>query len=169
MKTLLIILILLAPSLLNAKQFITARGKMITVDSFRFLGDQFEIRYRDRFFRGPIDHLDDIVVAIAIQRQEKPDKSPRDKQPDKQIDFYNVQIASFRESSRAEKEALHWQDKGFNAYVNRTELGSNLGTWHRVYIGPFGHKGEAVSTACKIREQGFNSYVVPFYKRSPNK
>lgn len=63
--------ILLIPITSEAKQTLMSyEGSTVVVDSFRFVGDQYEIIYNGRVLKGPADQLSAVIAAIAIQEQE---------------------------------------------------------------------------------------------------
>ncbi len=57
-------------------------------------------------------------------------------------DIYIVQVASFRSSSISENEAGKYRNKGFNSFVEATEI-TGKGLWYRVKVGNFSSITEA--------------------------
>jgi len=73
-----------------------------------------------------------------------------------------LQIASYRERERANKEARRWRDKGCRAKVRRADLGPEKGIWYRVHLGEYRSVEEAKSEAKKLAQKhDLRSYVVP--------
>jgi len=73
-----------------------------------------------------------------------------------------LQIASYKDPARAEKEARRWQAKGFKTRVKRVNLGAK-GIWYRLYIGAYSTVDEAKKAAARLaaREGLTSVYVVP--------
>lgn len=72
-----------------------------------------------------------------------------------------LQIASYRDPSRAEKEARRWQSKGYKTRIKKVNLGAK-GIWYRLYIGSYSSVEEAKKAAAKLAaREGITSYVVP--------
>ncbi len=57
-------------------------------------------------------------------------------------DIYIVQVASFRSNSISENEAGKYRNKGFNSFVEATEI-TGKGLWYRVKVGNFSSVTEA--------------------------
>ena len=104
-------------------------------------------------------------------REESVKKKVRDtddvKRPGHQIKkkkstYFALQIASYRERERANKEARRWRDKGYRAKVRRADLGPEKGVFYRVHLGEF-HTVEGATSSAKNLAQKHNlrSYVVP--------
>ncbi len=75
--------------------------------------------------------------------------------------YFVLQIASYRERSRAEREAARWRKKGITAQVVRVAI-KNKGIWYRVYLGRYNSVQDATAGAKRLaRKEGIRSYVVP--------
>ena len=84
------------------------------------------------------------------------------KKAKKKSTYFVLQIASYRERERANKEARRWRDKGYRAKVRRADLGPEKGIWYRVHLGEFRSVEEATSSAKKLAQKhDLRSYVVP--------
>jgi len=74
--------------------------------------------------------------------------------------FY-LQIASYRVEERAEKEARHWEKKGYYVQVKKADLGQK-GVWYRVCIGRYRSFEEAKRASLDLAsKEGIRSYIVP--------
>ena len=75
--------------------------------------------------------------------------------------YYVLQIASYRDGDRAEREARRWRKKGITAQVSKVSLGKK-GVWYRVYLGHYKTAREAKAGSKRLaRKEGIRSYVVP--------
>ncbi len=84
------------------------------------------------------------------------------KKAKKKSTYFVLQIASYREGERANKEARRWRDKGYRAKVRRADLGPEKGIWYRVHLGEYSSVEEATSSAKKLAQKhDLRSYVVP--------
>ena len=74
---------------------------------------------------------------------------------------YAVQVSSFRSEELAGALKMRLQKKGFDAFLVRTELGNNGGTWHRVFLGRYSD-GEKAQEAARIARSQYklNAVVV---------
>jgi len=76
--------------------------------------------------------------------------------------YFVLQIASYGERGRADKEAGRWRDKGYRAEVRRADLGPEKGIFYRVHLGKFHSVEEATGFAEKLAQKyNLKSYVVP--------
>ncbi len=72
-----------------------------------------------------------------------------------------LQVASYQERKRADREAARWRKKGYAAQVKQVDLKSK-GIWYRVYIGRYHTIEEAKKAAARLAaREGVRSYVVP--------
>ena len=111
------------------------------------------------------------AVKTASKPQEKKSAPPKAKEKKKvvkkepvkkQSPFFALQIASYKQKSRAEKEAARWRKKGYEAMVKRVNLGIKKGIWYRVYVGHFETPEKAKSAAERLaKREGLRAYVVP--------
>jgi DedD protein len=84
------------------------------------------------------------------------------KKAKKNSTYFVLQIASYREMDRADKEAQRWRDGGYQAKVRRADLGHEKGIWYRVHLGEYSSVEEATSAAKKLAQKhDLRSYVVP--------
>jgi cell division septation protein DedD len=84
------------------------------------------------------------------------------KKTKKKSTYFTLQIASYRERERANKEAERWRDKGYRAKVRRVELGPEKEIFYRVHLGEYSSVEEATSSAKKLAQKhDLRSYVVP--------
>jgi len=86
------------------------------------------------------------------------------KKTKKKSTYFGLQIASYREKDRANKEARRWRDKDYRAKVRRTDLGPEKGIFYRVYLGEYHSVEEAKSEAKKLAQKhNLKSYIVPIH------
>jgi cell division septation protein DedD len=71
---------------------------------------------------------------------------------------YAVQVYSFKDQGRANAALLTLKDKGFNAYIEMSDLGPT-GVWYRVRIGGLGNEVQAQEMLETIRKN-FNSGIL---------
>ncbi len=84
------------------------------------------------------------------------------KKTKKKSTHFALQIASYRERERANKEARRWRDKGYRAKVRRADLGPEKGVFYRVHLGEYSSVEEATSSAKNVAQKhDLRSYVVP--------
>ncbi len=78
------------------------------------------------------------------------------------VPFFALQIASYKQKSRAQKEAGRWRRKGYKTTIKKVNLGARKGTWYRVYIGRFDTATKAKAFAEKLaKSENLRAYVVP--------
>lgn len=76
--------------------------------------------------------------------------------------YFALQIASYREKERANKEAERWRDKGYRTVIKRVELGSKKEIFYRVHLGEYRSVEEATISAKNLAQKyNLQSYVVP--------
>ena len=84
------------------------------------------------------------------------------KKAKKKSTYFVLQIASYREKDRANKEARRWRDKGYRVKVRRADLDPEKGIWYRVYLGEYRSVEEATNSAKKLAQKhNLRSYVIP--------
>lgn len=86
-----------------------------------------------------------------------PTPRPKFKLPEK---GFFLQVASFRKQGEAERILKVWNKRG---YKGRLELweSTKLGQWHRVLLGPYLSKAQAMREAARLQGQGFvKDYVL---------
>lgn len=72
---------------------------------------------------------------------------------------FTVQVAAFRDRESAERLSLQLESRGYDAYVQRSEV-AGKGTWYRVRVGAFEDKEAARALASKIeRQEGRSAYI----------
>lgn len=72
---------------------------------------------------------------------------------------FTVQVAAFRDRESAERLSLQLESRGYDAYVQRSEV-AGKGTWYRVRVGAFDDKEAARALAAKIeRQEGRSAYI----------
>ena len=89
----------------------------------------------------------------------KPARAPS---PKSHMTYFVLQIASYKDRARAEREASFWSRRGYTVQVKRVDLGEKKGVWYRVYLGRFGTISSAKAFAKKVADkEGLKSYIVP--------
>ena len=84
------------------------------------------------------------------------------KKAKKKTTYFVLQIASYRERERANKEARRWRDKGYRAKVRKADLGPEKGVFYRVHLGEYSSVEKATSSAKNLAQKhNLRSYVVP--------
>jgi len=107
----------------------------------------------DMVSAGPKDQ----TAAAAPAEETSPEKAaslPVQQQPVQQTQrpagpFYTVHVGSFRSRSVAVSEQRRIAAKGYDAFIERADLGQR-GIWFRVKVGRFKTKAEAASLKSKI-------------------
>ncbi len=101
-------------------------------------------------------------AAKPVKKQEpKQEKKVAKEKPKPAQTYFVLQIASYRDKARAEKEAQRWRKKGITAQVSRVKI-KNKGVWYRVYLGRYKTVQEATAGVKRLaRKEGIRSYVVP--------
>ena len=103
--------------------------------------------------------------VTPLETEEKEQPGPRKESvKKKKSTYFALQIASYRERERANKEAGRWRDKGYRAKVRRADLGPEKGVFYRVHLGEYSSVEEATSSAKKLAQKNdLRSYVVPVH------
>ena len=74
---------------------------------------------------------------------------------------YVVQVSSFRQWQQAEILRAAMGKKGYAAFIGKTELPDNKGTWYRVYIGRYFNRAGAKMAAERFyREENRQAMVI---------
>jgi cell division septation protein DedD len=74
---------------------------------------------------------------------------------------YAVQVSSFQDEARAGALKMRLQKNGFDAFLIKTELARNGGTWHRVFLGRYTDEKKAQEAAQLARSEfKLNAVVV---------
>jgi len=96
----------------------------------------------------------DRMAAVAIPAQEKA--------PVKITDGFILQVGSFRDRERAESLSRQINDKGIDAFVEKTAV-SPTDTAYRVRVGPYSELTAAQETAQQIlSKSGYRVVILPF-------
>ena len=70
-----------------------------------------------------------------------------------------MQVAAFRDSDDARRQAKELADKGYNVIVIKADI-PGKGIWHRVRLGPFETLDEAKSFAIEFeRKENIKTYI----------
>jgi len=73
--------------------------------------------------------------------------------------LYTIQVASFKEKSRAEKIVNELKSKEHFSYIGVRDLGEK-GKWYRVYVGRFNVKTEADAYLSEIKKLYKSSFII---------
>ncbi len=65
---------------------------------------------------------------------------------------FTVQVASWRSRWKAELDLQRYQDRGFDAYIQRVHIPEKGGVWHRVRLGRFSSRETATEQAEALQE-----------------
>ncbi len=114
-----------------------------------------------------VEKTDDGAASGDGAGQAPPVSKPVTVTPAPEGSFYSVHVASFREISRAGTETDYLEKKGYEAIVIAAEV--NGQSWHRVYVGEFETKEEAVATRLQLLDLSRIGYAkVVTLKNSDN-
>ena len=72
--------------------------------------------------------------------------------------LFTIQVASFQDKSRAERLIEELKKKGYKATISTKDLGGK-GIWHRIWVGDFDGKEEAVKFLQKLRVKYKDSFI----------
>jgi cell division septation protein DedD len=72
---------------------------------------------------------------------------------------FTLQVASLRDLSKAEKMVSLLKTKGYKAYAVTAQV-SGKGTYHRVRVGHFKDRGDARTTALRLRTEKYEPIVI---------
>nr|HDN01171.1 SPOR domain-containing protein [Deltaproteobacteria bacterium] len=98
----------------------------------------------------------DVRDTVDIKRHDHQIRKTKDGR------YFALQVASYREKERADKEAGRWRDKGYRTVIRRVELGSKKEIFYRVHLGEYSSVEEATSSAKKLAQKyNLQSYIVP--------
>ena len=97
-----------------------------------------------------------ILPAAATLQAGAPATAAITADPDKK---YAIQIASFADQAKADLAQKKAGETGLSTYIAAIDLGEK-GTWHRVYVGPFATKDEAVAVLPKVKASYQGGFVV---------
>ncbi|RKX61827.1 MAG: hypothetical protein DRP37_03105 [Thermodesulfobacteriota bacterium] len=103
-----------------------------------------------------------ITQVTPLNTEEKEQPKPRKASVKKKTTSFVLQIASYRERERANKETRRWRDKGYRAKVRKADLGPEKGVFYRVHLGEYSSVEEATGSAKELAQKhNLRSYVVP--------
>ena len=91
-------------------------------------------------------------TKMSVPAQIKSDLSKADTS-------FTIQIASFKTKEAAETSLAKVLEKGYQGYIVSRDLGDK-GTWHRVYIGAFKDKPEALQELSKVQADYPGSFII---------
>ena len=104
-----------------------------------------------------------VSVAPKPVQQPKPPEVSEQKVPDRPVypetGTFTLQVASMKEAGAAEKLVDHLDSLGFDAYSEVADI-PGKGTWHRVRVGSYNDRQEAVVAANKLRKLGRSPIIV---------
>ncbi|MEW5908598.1 MAG: SPOR domain-containing protein [Thermodesulfobacteriota bacterium] len=104
----------------------------------------------------------DLMKDKAGQGQEKPGQSEKDKGVSSINDLdkgLTIQIASFYNRTDAQRLVQELKDRGYPAYWT-LGLVPGKGIWHRVRVGNFSTRDDAVKTAVQLKTERYNAVIV---------
>jgi DedD protein len=108
------------------------------------------------------------TVPVKVAVTEKPIPQPDEKaikkeepkrEKTEQAGRYTVQVAAFKNVDRARELIVYLKKKGYDAYQATAHL-PDKGTYHRVRIGHFTNKKEAVRLVSKLGKNNLEAVVV---------
>jgi len=91
-------------------------------------------------------------MTDADETAKEPSQTRRQTDQDRNARPYTVQVAAFRDRPSAERLSLSLEAKGYDAYVQRSEI-SGKGIWYRVRVGAYAEKSKAQNHAEAIKRQ----------------
>ncbi|MFH1359758.1 MAG: SPOR domain-containing protein [Candidatus Omnitrophota bacterium] len=108
-------------------------------------------------------------LSVSLLEKAKPDQIPVEQKmaiEAKRIplektslkEFYSVQVASFRNSQKANELAQQLKKDGLNAEAVIENTKEN-GTWHRVFVGQFIDKTQAMALQSKLKSKFSDCFV----------
>ena len=76
--------------------------------------------------------------------------------------YFALQVASFKDLKYAQREAIRWENLGYDTTIKKADLGPKKGTWYRVFVGRYKTIGEARKGAVELAKK-FNqkAYIRP--------
>ena len=98
----------------------------------------------------PIEKISEKPVEVAVEKpveEVAPPKPVKEEvvSPVKPLVTYSIHAGSFRTTEFAQKDVNRFSKLGFNAYLERVDLGDK-GIWYRVKIGLYNTRAEALSS-----------------------
>ncbi len=92
-------------------------------------------------------------LTLPVEKQAPSGSPSKPKTKIKERHSYAVQVSSFRDAARAGALKMRLQEKGFDAFLTRAEVGDHSGTWHRVFLGRYADEEKARQAARLARSQ----------------
>lgn len=103
------------------------------------------------------DHLTAAVSLVSVVYPSEKKQDPINGQ----MEWYAIQVSSFRDLVRAEGLKSALERKGYSAFLKSADIPAKGGIWHRVYIGSYRDRASAASAADRLwREERMNSVVM---------
>jgi cell division septation protein DedD len=96
-------------------------------------------------------------TAVAKTELPPPEDVPTVKPGQK--DAYTLQVASLQDRAKAENLVAALKKKGYGAYAVTTEV-TGKGTYHRVRVGHFTDRDEAIKMATKLKGEKYEPIVL---------
>jgi cell division septation protein DedD len=89
-------------------------------------------------------------VKKADEAPTTPSLGPGKAEPAEKI--YSIQIASYRSLDSAVKRIAELIESGYDAFYKKVDI-KGKGTWHRIFVGKFKSKEEALQKAQSMKDQ----------------
>ena len=105
----------------------------------------------------PIEKISEKPVEVAVEKpveEVAPPKPVKEEvvSPVKPSVTYSIHAGSFRKTEFAQKDVNRFSKLGFNAYIERVDLGDK-GIWYRVKIGLYNTRAEADAAEKELLEK----------------
>lgn len=97
-----------------------------------------------------------LPAKIHIDKKKIDTLETKPAPPDKML---TIQVASLKDFKIADKMVALLRKKGYPAYSTVADLG-NKGTWHRVRVGGFKDKKQALTTVSRLKKDHYRCIVV---------
>lgn len=95
----------------------------------------------------------------AVVNQEQPTAEDVPTVKPSQTGAYTLQVASLHDRAKAENMVATLKKKGYGAYAVTTEV-TGKGTYHRVRVGHFTDRDEAIKMATRLKGEKFDPIVL---------
>jgi len=102
--------------------------------------------------RPEIEDKEEGKAQVAIAEEPKGPARAEGKLP---TGGYTLNIASFRDKGNADRLMRELEQKGYEAFVETANI-PQKGTWHRVAVGHFSSREEALAFAKGLQEEGID-------------
>jgi DedD protein len=73
--------------------------------------------------------------------------------------LFTIQVASFKDKTKADKALEDLKKKGYAAYNFTRDLGDK-GVWYRIYVGKFDTKSQAEELLTEVKKEYSNSFII---------